>query len=184
MKKSLFIVLAIVAVLAVGAGTYFYQQRSIDDLNDKNKSLTSSVRQLKAENKILATTEDSSVAPSGSQQPAKTTTYTSEKGVKVVVTAPLSGTKVSSPLTIKGSVPGSWSFEGQFSVRLIDAQGNLLGESPAKLSGNWMTEALTLFSTRLTFGQGASQKGTLVLLKANPSGLASHNDTVVIPVTF
>lgn len=176
MKKLLYVLLTIVLVVAVGVETYVYQQRYIDDLNTKNQALTNDVKKLKSENKTPAASSDSKQTP--------TTTFKSEKGVSVTVTAPASGAKVTSPLTVTGSVPGSWSFEAQFPVRLIDAQGNLLDESPATLQGDWMTDKLVPFTVTLSFGQGASQNGTLVLLKDNPSGLAKNNDSVVIPVTF
>lgn len=176
MKKFLYISLTILLVAAAGAGAYFYQQSTIDDLNAKNKSLSSDIQKLKTDTKIPVT--------SGDTKQTTSTTYKSEKGVTVTVTAPTSGSKVTTPLTVTGSVPGSWSFEAQFSVRLIDAQGNLLTDSPAKLQSDWMTDKMVPFNATLQFGQGASQNGTLVLLKANPSGLDQNNDSVVIPVTF
>lgn len=181
MKKFWYALLTIVLVIAAGVGTYFYQQRSIDDMSAKNKTLTSDIKKLKEETK--SPTTPSTSTPSTTPQ-TTTTSYTSEKGVKVTVTSPLSGAKVTSPLTVTGTVPGSWSFEAQFPVRLIDAQGNLLTEGPAKLQGDWMTAKQVPFTVTLSFGQGASKTGTLVLLKDNPSGLAQNNDSVVIPVTF
>lgn len=179
MKKVFFVILIIMLIATAGAGAYFWQQRTIDDLRAANDTLTSKVKQLEADlNK-----QDSASSNSDNQQPAATT-YTSEKGVKVILTSPAADTKVTSPLAVTGSVPGSWSFEAQFSVRLIDAQGNLLDEAPAKLQGDWMTDSLVPFTATLQFGTGASQKGTLVLIKSNQSGLAANNDSVVIPVTF
>jgi len=157
-------------------GMYYVQQSTIDDLTAKNKSLTSDIKKLKADNNTQNTSD--------SDKQTASTTYKSEKGVTVTVATPTNSAKVTSPLTVTGSVPGSWSFEAQFSVRLIDAQGNLLADSPAKLQGDWMTDNLVPFTATLSFGQGASKNGTLVLLKDNPSGLAQNNDSVVIPVTF
>lgn len=176
MKTFWNILLTVILVSAAATGMYFYQQGTIDDLNVKNKSLTNDVQRLKTDNKTPST--------SNSSKQTTSTSYKSEKGVTVTVTAPTSGAKVTSPLTVTGSVPGSWSFEAQFAVRLIDAQGNLLADSPAKLQGDWMTDKLVPFTANLSFGQGASKNGTLVLLKANPSGLDENNDSVVIPVTF
>lgn len=176
MKTFWEVLITVVLVSAAATGVYFFQQSTIDDLKAKNKTLTSDIQKLK----------DNTKTPEASSSTKQTTstTYKSEKGVSVTVTAPASGSKVTSPLTVTGSVPGSWSFEAQFSVRLIDAQGNLLADSPAKLQGDWMTDKMVPFTATLQFGQGASQNGTLVLLKANPSGLDENNDSVVIPVTF
>lgn len=179
MKNLLYVLVTIMLVLAAGAGMFAYRQGTINDLNAKNRTLTSDIKKLQTEKK----TTPSSDSPMQQTTPTSTT-YTSEKGVSVIVTSPSGGTKVTSPLTVTGSVPGSWSFEAQFPVRLIDSQGNLLDESPAKLQGDWMTDKHVPFSAVLSFGQGASNKGTLVLLKDNPSGLAQNNDSVVIPVEF
>ncbi len=176
MKTFWEVLITVVLVSVAATGMYFFQQSTIDDLTAKNKSLTSNIQKLKADSNTKST--------SGGNKQTATTTYKSEKGVKVTVNAPTSGAKVTSPLTVTGSVPGSWSFEAQFTVRLIDAQGNLLADSPAKLQGDWMTDKLVPFTANLSFGQGASKNGTLVLLKANPSGLDENNDSVVIPVTF
>jgi len=176
MKKFLYVLLTILLVAAAGVGAYFYQQSTIDDLNAKNKTLTSDIQKLKDDTKIPVTSDDTKQTTS--------TTYKSEKGASVTVTAPTSGSKVTTPLTVTGSVPGSWSFEAQFTVRLIDTQGNLLADSPATLQGDWMTDKMVPFTATLSFGIGASQNGTLVLLKANPSGLEQNNDSIVIPVKF
>lgn len=178
MKKILFGILIIVLIAATGAGAYFWQQRTIDDLRATNDTLTTKVEQLEAD-----LNKQDSGSDSDDQQPAATT-YTSEKGVKVTLTSPTVGQKVTSPLAVTGSVPGSWSFEAQFSIRLIDAQGNLLDEAPARLQGDWMTDNLVPFTAMLEFGTGASQKGTLVLLRSNQSGLPANNDSVIIPIVF
>lgn len=177
MKKLLYALLTLVLVIAAGVGVYFYQQRNIDDMNAKNKILTSKVKKLQS--------EQSTTNPSNNdQQTTTTTTYTSEKGVTVTVTSPKSGAKVTSPLTVSGTVPGSWSFEAQFTVRLVDAQGNLIAKTPAKLQGDWMTDEQVPFTATLSFSHSSGAKGSLVLIKDNPSGLANNNDSVVIPVTF
>jgi uncharacterized protein YxeA len=177
MKKLLYALLTLVLVIAAGVGVYFYQQRSIDDMNAKNKALTSKVKNLQSEQTTNSQNQNG-------QKPPATTTYTSEKGVTVTVTSPISNAKVTSPLTVKGTVPGSWSFESQFTVQLVDAQGNLIAKTPAKLQGDWMTDEQVPFTATLTFSHNAGTKGSLVLVKDNPSGLANNNDSVTIPVTF
>ncbi|MEX0748730.1 MAG: Gmad2 immunoglobulin-like domain-containing protein [Candidatus Saccharimonadales bacterium] len=112
------------------------------------------------------------------------TEYTSESGVKVRVTAPESGVVVSSPLVVRGEVPGNWSFEASFPVRLLDEEGVELATAIATLEDDWMTEELVSFSAELEFDAPESERGTLVLEKSNPSGLAAQADKVTLPLRF
>src|SRR5690606_11362567 len=68
------------------------------------------------------------------------TSLQSEKGVAMTLTSPKSDDRATSPLSVAGTVPGSWSNEGQFTVRLLDAEGSTLAESAATLDGDWMLE--------------------------------------------
>ena len=168
--------LLIVIVGAIATLGYFQQQR-IGDLSAKNASLLRQNESLRADKDAKQPTPDE-------KTPVATTSYTSEKGVKVTVTAPATNAVISSPLNVSGEVPGSWSFEASFGVRLIDAQGTLLDESPANLQGDWMTDNPVPFTSTMEFGTPVTKTGTLVLLNANPSGLPENEDTVVIPVRF
>lgn len=178
MKRAIIAIVTLVLVLAAAAATYSYltQQRTINQLETSKNELASQVQSLKA---TIASSEAKKPTT-----PLDKTTFTSEKGVQVTVTSPVAGAVINSPLTISGNVPGSWSFEAQFTVRILDAQGNILGQAPATLSGDWMTEAMVPFTVTINFTQSASKNGTLVLLKANPSGLAANNDTVTVPIEF
>ena len=103
---------------------------------------------------------------------------------KVVVEMPQPNAVVSSPLDIEGRARGSWFFEGDFPVKLLDESGKELGAAIAMAQGEWMTEDFVLFKTTLEFSAGAATKGTLVFEKDNPSGLPEHAGQVVIPVRF
>lgn len=100
------------------------------------------------------------------------------------VTAPRANETVSSPLHITGEARGNWYFEASFPVRLEDANGNVLAQAPAQAQGEWMTTEFVPFSVDLTFPTPATETGTLILQKDNPSGLPEHDDERRIPVRF
>ncbi|MHB1316348.1 MAG: Gmad2 immunoglobulin-like domain-containing protein [Minisyncoccota bacterium] len=102
----------------------------------------------------------------------------------VYVETPLTGSKVSNPLTVSGRARGYWYFEASFPVELLDGNGNQILITPAQAQGDWMTEDYVPFSVVLNFPTPATATGTLILHKDNPSGLPENEDSVSIPVTF
>jgi len=95
------------------------------------------------------------------------------------------GAVISSPLTIKGKARGTWFFEGDFPVILLDGQGKKMAESYATAHGEWMTEDFVEFEGALHFsGALSGQKGILVLKKDNPTGMEQFDDALKIPITF
>lgn len=117
-------------------------------------------------------------------EPQPTTAYTSEGGKSIIVSHPSSGSQVNSPLVVKGTVPGSWSFEASFPIRLLDANRQLIATAPATLTGDWMTESQVPFSTQLEFSDPETSTGYLIIEKSNPSDLAANADRVEIPIRF
>ncbi len=173
MRQALSVIGIVILFIVALGGVYFLQQQRIDKLEAQVDTL---------ENNLEAT--QSTSGNSEGEQEDDTTLLLSEKGTEVRITAPTSGSVITSPLRVTGSVPGSWSHEGQFTVRLLDENGDVLTETPAKLQGEWMTEEMVPFIVTLPFDASANGMGTLELVKANPSGLESNIDTVSIPVKF
>lgn len=91
---------------------------------------------------------------------------------------------VKSPLRITGEARGYWFFEASFPVKLLDGNGQELGRGIAQAKSDWMTESFVPFEADLEFQTPTTKKGTLVLEKDNPSGLAKNNDQLTIPVSF
>lgn len=174
-KKVLYgIVAAIVLIALVGTGVYLYRQQGKDTMKEDNKT-------------NVVTPEDTPASSNESNGTETTdpTALKSGKGVAVVVTTPTRDSTTTSPLQVTGSVPGSWSSEGTFSVRLLDADSNVLADGTATLSGDWMTTAMVPFNADLTFeAPQAGTAGLLILEKANPSDLEENADSVTIPVVF
>ncbi len=108
--------------------------------------------------------------------------YTTKKG-KTVNVYLASGQKVVSPLTITGNVPAGWAFEASFPVSILDANGTVLGQGPARVP-NWMSTTTAWFGVTVSFPKPATATGTLLLRNDNPSGEAANADEIRIPVTF
>jgi hypothetical protein len=104
---------------------------------------------------------------------------------EIMLDEPLSGTTVSSPLTISGQASGSWMFEGQMQAILTDWNGLIIAEGPLTAEGEWMTAELVPFSGELEFDMPEyGERGNLIIQAANPSGLPEHDAAYEIVVTF
>lgn len=102
----------------------------------------------------------------------------------IVVTGPLPGTLVKSPLKVTGRARGTWFFEASFPVELKDANGQPLAIAPAQALSDWMTTDWVPFEVTLTFSVTATttNTGTLILHKDNPSGEPQNDDSRSVPV--
>lgn len=100
------------------------------------------------------------------------------------VTSPLPNASVKSPLTITGEARGGWYFEANFPVKILDANGKVLGQHFAEAQGEWMTNEFVPFTSTLTFSAPTTPTGTLVIEKSNASGLPENADEIRIPVRF
>jgi hypothetical protein len=122
--------------------------------------------------------------PEPAQAPTSGEEQASSSEAAVRVSSPIADAVVSSPLVIAGEARGTWYFEATFPVSLLDADGKPVVSSYAQAQGEWMTEQFVPFKTELTFTAPASETGTLVLEKANPSGLPEHAGELRVPVRF
>jgi len=103
----------------------------------------------------------------------------------IVLDSPAPGARVSSPLVIRGRARGTWFFEGDFPVLLLDANGNVVARRFCTAKGEWMTKDFVPFEGTLTFEKPVSGgRGTLVLKKDNPTGLPEHDDALSVPLFF
>ena len=94
------------------------------------------------------------------------------------------GQKVTSPLTVSGEAKGPWYFEANFLVKLIDANGKVLGQRGAQAQGEWMTENYVPFKVEFSFSPATTTSGTLILERDNASGLPQYDASYNIPITF
>lgn len=124
------------------------------------------------------------------QNPPATTTptmrsFTSEHGVSIQLDNWVDDMNVSSPFTVTGRVPGNWSFEATFPMELTNSSGAVIAQTPARLTGDWMTTDMVPFTATLTFDpQTANSTGSLILHKDNPSGQAQNDDSLTIKIHY
>ena len=111
--------------------------------------------------------------------------YTNANEDLVVVTSPLPGETVSSPITIAGKARGTWYFEATAPVTLVDWDGLIVAEGYVTATENWMTEDFVPFEGTLEFSaKSLYPRGALILRNSNASGLPEHDRAVEIPVRF
>lgn len=107
-----------------------------------------------------------------------------EKQDRIRIRQPRPNQVIKSPIVIAGEARGLWFFEASFPARLLDANGSELGVAVVQAQGDWMTQNFVDFRGTLTFQKPGTEKGTLILEKDNPSGLAEHADQLRVPVRF
>ncbi len=101
-----------------------------------------------------------------------------------VVSSPLPGEKVASPLTVSGEAVGPWFFEASFPISLLGADGVVIAQGVATTSSDWMTEASVPFTATLTWASTTATSGTLILTRDNPSGDPERDRSMTVPVAF
>ncbi len=89
---------------------------------------------------------------------------------------------VTSPSLIIGEAKGTWYFEADFPIYLLDDEGNEIAVAIAIAQDDWMTEDFVPFKAKLDFDADEGGWGTLVFKKDNPSGISEHDDELRIPV--
>ncbi len=109
----------------------------------------------------------------------------SEQADDIRIEIPSPNQIIETPLHITGEARGTWFFEGEFPVVLINRDGLIIAEGIATAQGEWMTEEFVPFTADINFDITEYGKiGTLILKKDNPSGLSENDDDIKIPVKF
>lgn len=194
MTKNIIIKLVILVVLVAGFGVWYF-------LNQNNSEQP-------PVGKPVACTADAKLCPDGSsvgregpdcqfakcpQEPVAddVSEFIASKADMIVVDNPPAGSYIASPLRITGEARGMWFFEASFTVMLVDWDGRIIAEHYVTADEDWMSEDFVPFSGELEFTSpyqaGDSdfmKRGTLILQKANPSGLPENADALEIPVYF
>lgn len=102
------------------------------------------------------------------------------------ISTPERNASVASPVTVKGTVPPGWMFEGGFPIFIKDFEGNVLaqGRATETTPGSWQSGNPVEFEASVNFPDRASGNGTIVLENDNPSGLPQNSKSYLIPITF
>ena len=122
-------------------------------------------------------------SPPPQQAEAPITTAEVANTSAVIISAPASGARVTSPLVVEGTAPGDWYFEAQFPAKLVGADGAIIAEAPAMSQSDWMTEAPVAYRAQLTFEVAQETPATLVLQEDMPADNAHPRETS-IPVVL
>ncbi|HTK39428.1 MAG TPA: Gmad2 immunoglobulin-like domain-containing protein [Patescibacteria group bacterium] len=158
-------------MLGVFYGIYAWQHARVINLEQ-------SVTQLRSD----LTHEQQQTAPKPTATSDRDTqTYQSRKKATLIIFTPTKNAQIMSPLVVMGFVPGNWSFEGSFPIKLLDETQTVIAQTTAKVVGDWMSEKPVAFYASLTFSNHQGD-GTLVLENDNPSGLSSNSDSVSLPI--
>jgi|GEM_PF-877816 len=107
-----------------------------------------------------------------------------EEEKDIIVESPGPNEVISSPLVIKGEARGTWFFEANFAVRILDGNGDEIAVHYAEALDEWMTEDFVPFRAEIEFEKPATDIGFLVLEKNNPSDIREYDDELIIPVRF
>lgn len=102
----------------------------------------------------------------------------------IQVTSPQPNEVFYSGATVTGKARGTWYFEASFPVRLEDANGAVMAQTPAQAQGDWMTSEFVPFKATLTFAKVTTPTGVLILKNDNPSGDPLKDKELRIPVKF
>ncbi len=105
-----------------------------------------------------------------------------EKYDLIRVSTPRPNQTIESPLTIKGEARGFWFFEAVLPVKLLNDKGEELVVGYVQAANDWMTEDFVPFEGEINFISKVKGEGNLVFNKANPSGLAEHDEELWVPV--
>lgn len=103
---------------------------------------------------------------------------------QIKVDRPERGAVITSPLAVRGRARGTWFFEGDFPLVLLDGGGNPVARGFAIAQAEWMTPEFVPFAAVLSFESSAHGPGRLVLKKDNPSDRRERSDALVVPVVF
>jgi hypothetical protein len=111
--------------------------------------------------------------------------YSTSPDGHVRVFDPVPGQRIISPEAVSGSVTGGgWFFEATFPVKILDADGTILGQGQARAQNDWTSTGTVLSTGVIPFLAPHSATGTIVFSKDNPSGLPQNGESFSVPVKF
>lgn len=92
--------------------------------------------------------------------------------------------RIESPLEVRGTALGSWFFEANIGLRLLDADGKEVVRGHAEATSDWMTPNPVPFKGTITFTAPATATGFIEVEKDNPSDKRELDASVRIPIRF
>ncbi len=173
MNKKLLIFLVILGLVV---GGYFYLKPVDEEINSFEECVDAGYSVMESYPRKCTTPND--------QTFVEDIGNVLEKEDIIRIDNPRPNEKIESPLLIEGEAKGTWFFEASFGVKLVDSNGEIIAETPATTNQEWMTEEFISYSAELDFQAPEDGEGTLLLERANPSGMEENNEHLAIPVEF
>jgi len=95
----------------------------------------------------------------------------------LMITAPVAGARVASPLVVQGVAINSFFFEGVFPAELV-VDGEVIAQAPAEQQApdNWTTPGPVNFKATLTFDVSKETSAELVLREDMPAPASPDSD--------
>jgi len=103
----------------------------------------------------------------------------------IKIDVPEMGESVASAISVSGQAKGQWFFEASAPVTVTNWNGLIIGEGFIEAEGDWMTEEFVPFNGEIVYLQepdSYSATGTVIFMRANPSGLPENDAAVEITV--
>lgn len=127
--------------------------------------------------------------PTGKPQITKTLTITpssenNDPKTVPIVLIPSKNSVIKTPVTIKGTIPPGWMFEGVFPIQIQSRTGGVLAQGQASevTPGSWQSGEPVEFTASIKFPDRPSGAGYIVLMNDNPSGLPENSKSHKVPV--
>lgn len=187
MQRNSFYILLIVLLIVLGGAVVWYYQTgnsNTDTPDDGNQTIVYGFEECVAAGYPVAESYPMQCHAPNGQVFTENIGNAIDKADLIRVTSPRPNDTIASPLIVEGEARGTWYFEASFPIRILDANGTELGIVPAQAQSDWMTENFVPFKATLSFNAPATQTGTLIFQKDNPSGLPEHDDELRVPVKF
>ncbi|PKN02779.1 hypothetical protein CVU76_01985 [Candidatus Dojkabacteria bacterium HGW-Dojkabacteria-1] len=99
-----------------------------------------------------------------------------QEGVRIYLENVKHGDEIELGYVIRGSVTGSWYFEGEFPVRVLNEEMEVVETLIAFAKEDWMTSERVPFELEVDFPLIADSYIVLRFEKSNPSGLIENSD--------
>lgn len=111
-------------------------------------------------------------------------TYVHASENDIVVASPKPHEILGSIIDVRGRARGWWYFEASFPIVIENKDGVVIGQGVGTADGEWMTEEFVPFNATLTLTTVYTGSATLIFKKDNPSGEASRDASVRIPIVI
>jgi hypothetical protein len=111
-------------------------------------------------------------------------TYLNTSSDMITVDTPHIGAVTGKTFTVTGVARGGWYAEGSFLIEVRSTHSETIAQSSASATGEWMTNGPTPFSANVTIPDSFTGPATLILRKANPSGLPERDASFSFPITI